>query len=422
MTKQVHDAFQDILEAIAAGRSIESALESYPQFADELRPLLESAPIAAPEVLAVEIDATARERSRTHMLKYAAQRRAESPSRMPQWRFSFASLLIAAILLLSSTGIWVASAQSLPGDPFYAIKRTAEDINRSLVSDKNTLYDLDFEYRQRRVNEVLRLLATDRVETVTFSGVLLEQNKGLWSVERVPVIIHDGTLQYGPFTPGDEVEVQGVTTKSNAVLASAVTLRRYHLIGPVLSQSELSWVIAGRYLDVSDAIIEDGIEIGSIVDAEVRIDDGGLHQAIRIALMPILAESPTAEPAPSSNGEDFDQKQRFEGQLESMSASAIIVDGQIILIDRETEIEGVLTPGSFVRVEASQTADGSWIALEIKVDGDEGEDDGSDSEVEEPSDDEPDGSEEPDKDETDEDKSDKEGGEHDESDTEKDDD
>jgi hypothetical protein len=413
MANKIHEAFQDVLQAIEAGEALEVALEAYPQFDEELRSLIETTLDASRIAQTNELDISAQERSKTRMLQYAAQERSRGLSGLNlkfQWRFSFAALITAVIILLSSTGIWVVSAQSLPGDPFYELKRRAEALNLNLVSNKTTRYELDITFRQRRVEEVLRLLDLERIEAITFEGALIDQVSGVWNVERIMVIVHADTQRIGPFSLGDAVQVQGVTTISGAVLATEIELKRYHMKGVVGLQDEPIWVIADRSLNISNAIIEDGIGPGAMVEVEVEVDENGVHQAIFLKLVdpPVTPEpevlQENATPMPDET-EDFEIERKFEGPLESMSGSAIIVDGQMINIVPETEIDGVLSPGVHVRVEAAQDTDGFWIALEIKVKDEEIEANSSESEHEDSSEDDPEESDDPD-DEPDEDEDD----------------
>jgi hypothetical protein len=248
------------------------------------------------------------------------------------------------------------------------------------LSDQQARYDLDLEYRGRRVEEVKALLANESIATVSFAGTLLAQNDNLWDVEQVLVIVHAGTEQAGPFTLGDQIEVRGITTKSGAVLASALNLRRYHLVGPVIMQDGDHWVIAGRSLDVSHAIIQSGIAAGSLVDVEVEVGDDGQHRAVLIRFVDDGEDTAPAVPTPEEEEDQLSRQERFEGPIENMSASALLVNGRTFFLTGETEIEGVLAPGVVVRVEAGQAADGTWHALEIKVR--DSEDDEEDTELE----------------------------------------
>ena len=419
MARLIYDAFQEILEMIAAGESLEKALAAYPQFSEELRPLLEAARLSSAKIVEQAQGAGAQARSRVRMLQYAAQQKSMIPTKAfanLRWRSSFAALLAAVIMLMSSTGIWVASAQSLPGDRLYPLKRRAEDLGRSLVTDRLQSYELDIAYRKRRVDEVVRLLDRNRIEAVTFEGPLSGIDSTVWYVEQIPVIVHRDTLQLGPFSLGDEVQVQGVTTASNAVLATQIGLRRYHLLGIVQSQDQMSWVVADRRLDMSDALMDADIRLGSLVEVEVEVDAKGIHRALSLKILDAPTapetEAPMGTPSddrkqPSVADSDADERE-FTGLLDNMSGSAVIMGGQTFFVLPETEIEGVLSPGALLHIEAIRAEDGSWIALEIVVEEDESEreveleDKREDSSQDDPPDDDHEELEDPEEDESDE--------------------
>ncbi len=372
MSKALVQAFQDALEALTRGEPLEEVLASFPEYDEELRPLLNIALSSSYKVEDLHSRTSAQGRSRTRMLQHAATHRGAQERTMPFWtrlRFSSVALIIALAILLSSTGIWVASAQSLPGDPFYGIKRRAEELNLSLTPSKDSRYALDIQYRQRRVDEVLRLLVIDRIEAVNFEATLREQKDGLWDVGRVLVIVTADTQLNGPFTLGDEVEVHGMTTTSDAVLATSIDLKRYDLIGIVQTQESINWVIDSRKIDVSNALIDPDINVGDLVEVEVEVTHDGLHQALllRRFLTTSTLQTTTEPTQPTIQPREFDNESRFEGHIDSLNRSVVIVDSQVFYLLEETEIEGVLSPGTFVRVDAAQDDSGTWFALEIRV-------------------------------------------------------
>ena len=72
------------------------------------------------------------------------------------------------------------------------------------------------------------------------------------------------------------------------------------------------------------------------------------------------------------NGDIGDEEFEIEGTIESLTDTGIVVDGQEIIIDETTEIEGILAVGTMVEVEALVQDDGSLLALEVEVeDGEE---------------------------------------------------
>lgn len=68
------------------------------------------------------------------------------------------------------------------------------------------------------------------------------------------------------------------------------------------------------------------------------------------------------------------QASELKGTAENLTATSIIINGQTIIINANTKIEGTLSAGAKVEVEAVRQANGSLLALEIEVENDEDSD------------------------------------------------
>jgi hypothetical protein len=95
-----------------------------------------------------------RKELRGRLMSEAAVILARRPS-----RFSFPAMLrpalaAAAILVLVLAGATSAAASSLPGDPLYAVKRTAEDVRLALTFDDIARTQLLSELTDRRLEEL----------------------------------------------------------------------------------------------------------------------------------------------------------------------------------------------------------------------------------------------------------------------------
>jgi hypothetical protein len=99
----------------------------------------------------------------------------------------------------------------------------------------------------------------------------------------------------------------------------------------------------------------------------------------------------------------------IEGTIDSLTDNTVVIDGQTILINADTEIEGTLAVGATVRVEILIQPDGSLLALEIEVvdedDDDEDDEDDDEDDDDEDDDDEDDEDDDDDDDDDDEDES-----------------
>ena len=142
----------------------------YPQQADQLRPLLETAIAArrhydaAPEPPPGKLVA-GRARLLAEAARYKKQVaavpiRPDKPVTQRRFALKFANALLATALILASigTGVAWAAQDSLPGDTLYPAKLTVEDLRLSLTSDPATETRLALQFGEERVQE-LQVLA-----------------------------------------------------------------------------------------------------------------------------------------------------------------------------------------------------------------------------------------------------------------------
>ncbi len=148
--------FEMVLEVslqqlLSGSRSLNEILAHYPQYAAELKPLLQTAGYLK-QGRGVKPSPATRARTRTRLNQYLkAHPRGETRRNFPVWRVAggFAVLMLA----LLTTG--TAFAQSaLPGDPFYGWKLSSEKVWRSLAPDP---VSVDLTVADRRVHEMKSL-------------------------------------------------------------------------------------------------------------------------------------------------------------------------------------------------------------------------------------------------------------------------
>ena len=227
MNKKLYEALEVCLQALETGASIESVLKRYPQMADELRPILEAS-VRAQSLAAPSVPEGVMQRGRARVLGHAAEMRAltRGPRRS---MFSFprlaTSLALALIFVLSGTGLVRAASGALPGDNLYPVKRTWEDIRLLLAFSSEGREVLEDEFEQERVNEVDELLAEGRHETISFAGLVTEQDGDYWVVSGIPVqITPNSKLPVEPVTLGASVVVKGRTNLQGFVEAERIDL------------------------------------------------------------------------------------------------------------------------------------------------------------------------------------------------------
>ncbi len=151
------------LDALRDGRSLHRVLQQSPAERDELIDLLRVSTDVA-QLQRPAPDPAFKLRTRNLMLAVAAHRRASAArSRWvarPVFRLALAVGLSGALL---GAGIVAASAQSLPGDPLYQVKRGMERVQLSLTLDPAANARLRMQLATRRVSEAAQLSAQGRV-------------------------------------------------------------------------------------------------------------------------------------------------------------------------------------------------------------------------------------------------------------------
>ena len=225
----LYEALEICLQELEQGADIETVLSRYPDFADELRPILEGS-IHARSMAIVPPSAEVVRRNRSKVLQHAAQMRGAKSS--SSQRIGFASLrriavtlAVIAVLFVSGTGLVSAASTTLPGDNLYPVKRTWEDVLLWFTFDAQARETLEIEHENERLYELKELFAEGRSVEVDFSGTVTSQNQNEWIVNGVRVVITSQTeVRDGPIDVGSAVRVRGWTQGQDTVMAERIRL------------------------------------------------------------------------------------------------------------------------------------------------------------------------------------------------------
>ncbi len=343
MTDERLNALDDCLRQMQAGESLEAALARYPALADELRPMLEAAQLAQPPAEAQAVPNRAQRASRAAFLTRAAElREAKSKARslggfawpraIPR---AFAAALAASLVVaLGAYGVVSVSASSLPGDPLYGVKRTAEDVQLFITVDPAARAALEGEFDERRVQETERVLSEGREAEVEFSGAITALLGDLWRVGEFSVRLPSNTPISGTPAVGRWAKVVGLAQKDGTVEALRVTITEPR---PTALPAHKATPTEGMEPEPS-------------------------HTATPA---PGSTAAPTdrPQPSPTARAEEIE----FTGVLASISGDIWTIDDQAVLVTRDTEIRGDPHVGQVVEVRAVRTAGGALIALRIRV-------------------------------------------------------
>jgi hypothetical protein len=206
------------------GATLEECLECYPILANDLRPLLQTAMFAKASGTS-PVPGNAMTRGRARVLSHATRLRTRSrpyPIFSGAFRIASVSLALLVFLLMVGNGLISASAEALPGDTLYQIKRTVESIRLGLALSAESESLIEQEITNRRIDETEELLVNLRVEEVEFEGTIDQQLSNGWIIEGIPVVITDQTTVKGIIAEGVFVEVRGITQTDGSVLASRI--------------------------------------------------------------------------------------------------------------------------------------------------------------------------------------------------------
>jgi hypothetical protein len=160
MKPKVEEIFELILSEMRTGRTIDDCLKDYPEYRDELEPLLklsrqmEDLPKPEPAPVAVE---SAINRARAVVAEY---RDRPIPAFLPRL-FTKHPVLIrvaAALIIIVMIG-WGGvsfSAQSLPGHFLYPVKRLTENVRSTLMFTADGRAELHIAFARTRNDEMLK--------------------------------------------------------------------------------------------------------------------------------------------------------------------------------------------------------------------------------------------------------------------------
>jgi hypothetical protein len=247
---QIVEALEACLGQMQAGASLQQALRAYPQWAEELRPLLLAAQSAQAYGKDIPIPKAAQARSKAGFLQ-AARLRSQVRPEVFAWRFGLA--LVAVLIVFASVAATTAavSARALPGEALYPVKIASERTRLLLVGAPLKRLELQQSFDEERLHEVETLsqryhnTASNHPQEVTFAGNLSQMQSTEWVVGGVRVIVSPEVSGSSTIQPGDYVEVQGVLQPDGSVLASQIQERQVDISGKLEAIGPNNWIVSG---------------------------------------------------------------------------------------------------------------------------------------------------------------------------------
>lgn len=153
-SKEFNNVLNECLERLVKGETIEQCLQSYPEQANELKPLLQMA-LAAKEALAIQPRPEFRAKAR---YQFHSALQEVKPERNPffGWLPRWATVVaIVLALLLAGGGTAAAARDSMPDNPLYSVKLATEQVQLTLTPSDIGKAKLCAKLADRRVAEII---------------------------------------------------------------------------------------------------------------------------------------------------------------------------------------------------------------------------------------------------------------------------
>jgi hypothetical protein len=166
---------------LVKGETIDQCLQSYPEHADELRPLLQMA-VEAKTAIAIQPRPEFRERARYQM--QAAFHQATEPRRGLRLIFRLSrgwaiALSIALVVLLAGGGTVAAAGYSMPDSPLYPVKLATEQVQMAFTFTDMGKAELHARLTDRRVAEIAYLASKGTPQQVEQIVQRLDNHLGM---------------------------------------------------------------------------------------------------------------------------------------------------------------------------------------------------------------------------------------------------
>ncbi len=311
--------FEECDLQVRQGIPLETVLMQHPEHAEALRPLLETSQLGRTLAGGIVPNRAAQNRSRAQFLAAAAEMRQPARRTLSTGLLRFAVNLVMALLValtaFSVTGL--VSAQSLPGDTLYPVKRAVENAQVALTSNPASRLGLEETLDDRRSFEVQALAERGRSnQDVAFAGFFSGSAADGWMAAGVPLAL---PAEIKPeLLAGSYVQVNGRTRADGSVAVTSISLRLFTITGIVEQVEPDRWTVGGVKVGIAPQTMINGAftEGDSISLTAIRT---GTDEFLALAIGPRLPKPamdatlsargslPTGEPDDDGNtGSDDD--------------------------------------------------------------------------------------------------------------------
>jgi len=368
------------IEEMEHGASLEACVAQYPALAAQLEPLLR---------LVLDIQSLGQEPAppplnlqagRRRVLREAArlrveQREQEHSKQSPWWlnlpallRRSAAAAALASVLLVTilGAGTVAISANSLPGDALYPVKRIGEEVQLFLTLDEQRKAQLVDALDARRRQEALAVSSSQRVAELSFRGAVDSIEDGRWTIGGVPVRLSDETSVGDGVTVGSFVRVEVRSLSDGTLLALRIAVE------PAAKPPRLtaSPTPAAGEATPTELTVPSPTPTTT---PTTRVVVQPASSTSTPSPTPTATESSTPSPTPTATDTPLPPRQvkiRFAGPIDEIGADTWTIDGRVVRVDANTSIDqsqAQAAVGATASVVAVRDDDGGLVAVSIII-------------------------------------------------------
>lgn len=166
-SKEFDNILEECLERVlTGGETVEQCLASYPEQADELEPLLQTA-LLAKGAVDIKPRPEFRARARYQFQSELREMELKRERRFFGWQPRWATVVIAVVVLLvAGSGTVMAASNSMPDEPLYPVKLATEAVRVALTPSDLGKAELYVKLADKRVAEIARMADKGKAEQV----------------------------------------------------------------------------------------------------------------------------------------------------------------------------------------------------------------------------------------------------------------
>jgi hypothetical protein len=219
--REFDNILNECMERVMRGEDIQSCLARYPEYADDLEPLLKTVFDAKQ---AVDIGPRPEFRQRAaYEFQTAIRNMPVKESRGFSWRLSWVMpVAIVLVVLAAGSGTVVAANNSLPDQPLYKVKKATEAVQIAFTPSDMGKAELYAKFADRRVEEIVKL--ADKGEAKQIDEATDRMNSQLIAMANITsnnVAVHDDTGPAMLQAPASATYESADTQAKQAPVASA---------------------------------------------------------------------------------------------------------------------------------------------------------------------------------------------------------